>query len=448
MESYRLKNSWKEGLKMSKSKMTSWVMSLVAVVLMVGLLLPACAPSAEKGEEVVIKVGQLQALTGPSATECGPISMAVMDSFRLLNERREIFSDLPLGGTVKLLTEDHRWDTALEVQLVHKQVESDQCVTIVSCTTAGAYNCKDYLTEMRVPYLTQSSPECIIPMDTGYTFLYLYSYPQASIAELEWALDKWEKEGKTGKPTVALFGMDTSFARQMAMTVKKYCEENGIEIVATVWNGGAPIEVATQVRTCKEAGADIVFGGQLGGPLVIISKEMAIQGYKPWQVLSHPCLNDTTLFKTAGQDEIGWATFQGHYQWEDTDVPGIRKWIALAKEWHPLNTKPEVTLGPMYIHGAVSGMIAAKAIYNTVMKHGWQGVTRDTVKEGYESIKNFTGLGGEFAPISYGPGQHIAMNSVAIYQVLPSGDRMGPVTEFIPCPPWNKDWEDPEYWKW
>ena len=69
-----------------------------ACALVLALVVGACAPAPEVGEEKEIKIGLQAALTGPVAGGALPLNYGIFDYVTLINERGGV-DGIPLHGT-------------------------------------------------------------------------------------------------------------------------------------------------------------------------------------------------------------------------------------------------------------------------------------------------------------------------------------------------------------
>ncbi|MCH7478278.1 MAG: ABC transporter substrate-binding protein, partial [SAR324 cluster bacterium] len=133
----------------------------------------------------------------------------------------------------------------------------------------------------------------------------------------------------------------------------------------------------------------------------------------------------------SNMDQVGWDVAEGYYSMQFAGVGQDHQVIRDIKKMYADEGKPppkQMRISVYYNRGVLSAALHARAIQLAVEKHGAANVTGEQVKEGFESIRNFT-LGGFLPPLNVTAQDHEGGGWIKIWQT--KGGKFVPVTDWI-----------------
>lgn len=404
------------------------------------------APLGEPGEwtyKGTIRIPHVTDMTGPAATSGVYAHAGLDDWFRYVNEY--------LGGVRGYKMEWENLDTKFEPELMmnafNRFIDEGNPI-IMSMIAYVMPMCAEIANRRHVPYLGLSGSVGLALLDpeaekTRDNYHFQMSPVLASRMAIcvNFALDDWNKRGKTGKPKIGTLNMDNEGGHEAATAVRLFCEQLGAEFTVHTFHPKNITDAVAQVSILKQAGVDyIITGPDLDQPLSVFGLELERQQTEDWD----PTVMTITDWATVYLDTLDPA-FEGHYTyeycltWGDVDEPIIKLAHDLNKMWHP-----EVEERPfLYIAGMETSIVFCEIYKRIIDEGGLDSITGVEVREMLEQFDGYDplGIGGR---LTWTHWDHQGSHSLRISQCRDG--RIIPVTEMIEAEPLAPEQRYREYW--
>jgi len=176
-----------------------------------------CA-GGEEGKTTIV-IGNLTDLTGVAAPALEPMTWALEDIVKDINEQE------PIPG-VRL--EVVNYDTAFNQARFltgYDYLKGKGAEVIISVFNDASEALKSRAAEDKIAIL---GPATSVPMIDPAGWVFAFSPPTRwSIKSmLKWVSDEWQADGKEGKPTLATVGWNDNWGQDNALGAEQFCQDN------------------------------------------------------------------------------------------------------------------------------------------------------------------------------------------------------------------------------
>jgi branched-chain amino acid transport system substrate-binding protein len=364
------------------------------LLLAIAMLAPAVASPQE------IKVGGIFDLTGVTADVGKPFAYGVRDGTAWLNENGGIH-----GKKVKLIDADYGYKIPEANALYKRLVGSEKVIMIQGWGTGDTEALKTTVAGDKMPYFSASfSGHLTDPKVTPYNFFVGPSYSDVLRGWLMWVKQDWKD--KSRNPRVAFLYGDNAYGKAPIEAGRRFCKENGIDLVAEEILPGTVQDATSQLLDMKQKGADYGFTQvTINNTSAVLrdAKKLGMNvkwGTNTWGLGE----NLIAVAKDASEGTVG-AMLNPPF---GENVPGMAKVVEFHKKNHPNDTHDT-----NYVRGWAYVMVWAEALKraDTAGKLNGEGI-----KAAVETLKDFD-LQGLAAPVTYTPTDHRPTTKVHLYQV-------------------------------
>lgn len=414
-------------------------MLVLAAVLLVTLSLFGCKAAPSGPQEGVIRVGNVQDLTGPAAASGVPITQALEDYFKYVNEE--------LGGIrghkVEFIVFDTRYDNNLAVTGFEKLVNQDKVSMIWVGSANHAVVCKPLGDRYQMPTMAPTEYAVLYPhTPDSYMFGIIPHYADMYRCSLTYLKANWK--GKE-PPRIGIMGLDASFSKSVVKPIK-WMLENELKwpVVAEEWMTMTATDVTSQVTNLKNAKCDYVLEPLTGAPQFVFQKMAKAAGLSDQSQLIDIFI--TTMITFRRLDPVASEGIMSHSpvalpQMRDK-VPAMATIESIHKKYRP----DAPGLDWIRTAGYAGGFMYKKVLEETIDKYGYDGLTGENIKWVMENkMKNYDaeGLAG---PLPWSPEQHGGPRANIIVKTTPDF-TLEILKEWQTMPPWPKEAEDANFWK-
>jgi branched-chain amino acid transport system substrate-binding protein len=216
------------------------------------------------------------------------------------------------------------------------------------------------------------------------------SYWSQAGASVKFILDRWQKEGRPGKPKIAFLYYDNPAGREPLDVLRAIAAREGFEL--RDYAVPAPgVEMSAQVTDIVQRyRADWVITHLFGRSPSVSIKAFKEAGFPLDRVISFVWGSADADVEAAG----GWAVAEGYYGLQftaiGTDLPVLREirdmYRAEGKTPPDIMEKSNV----YYVRGVAQALMWAEALRQALKNEGWP-VTGEKMKRGLESLKGEVG---------------------------------------------------------
>ncbi len=368
-------------------------------------LVPAAAPAQE------IKVGGLFDLTGITSDVGKPYAQGVRDAVQWVNEGGGIN-----GKKVKLVDVDYGYKMPEAVSAYKRLVEDEKVIMINGWGTGDTLQLKDKVNTDKIPYLSASfAGDLTDPAKTPYNFFVAPSYSDQIRAWLSWVKADWKD--KSRNPKVAFFYGDNAYGKAPIEAGRRFCKENGIDLVDEEILPGSFQDATSQLLNMKAKGADYAYVNVTTTWIAVLLKDAKKLGLTT-KFGSNPYGFSETLPAVAKEAAEGVTGAVPHAPY-GTDVPGMKKIVDFHKKNHPADTHDL-----FYVRGWSYVVVWAEAL-KRADKAG--KLTGEGIKKALETFKDFD-MGGLTGNITYTSADHRPATKTPIYQIR--GGKLVKVAEY------------------
>ena len=352
-----------------KLKLEMSVFVVIAFIFAVSLSVGMAA------EKKPIKFVMLTDLTGPAHSQTGPEGWAAEDYFAWLNKNGGI-----LGHPVDLDVIDTKYQLPLMRTAYNRIKRAKQTAVSFDALSGGIHALGAQFVKDKVPVLmlTGHGPALYPP---AWVYSIMPPYDDTLCAMADWIMENW-KENR--KPRLALLLTDVASARSPE-GAKWYCEEKGIEIVATEYVPMLPTDTSDILIRIRNAKPDFIYDTLMPDPAKVVLKNKYQLGMKTPQV--NFINNGYLISKSVPLNALaGYMAMQSLGAWWEKDNPGVQfayKLLGKRADGPPLS----------YMMGIGGSMVWAKAVENAIKKVGYEKLDGPSIFEGVKEIKNFKAKG-------------------------------------------------------
>jgi branched-chain amino acid transport system substrate-binding protein len=369
---------------------------LAALVSLSAAALVAAAPAGAQE----IKVGGLFDLTGITSDVGKPYAQGVRDGAKWVNDNGGIN-----GKKIRLVEVDYGYKIPEAVAAYKRLVQDEKVVMINGWGTGDTEALKDFVNKDKVPYLSASfSSHLTDPTKTPYNFFVAPSYSDQIRAWLEWVKSDWKDKSKP--PKVAFFYGDNAYGRSPIEAGRRYCKENGIDLVDEQVVPGAFQDATSQLLNMKAKAADYAYINVTTTGVSVILRDAKKLGLAT-KFGSNPYGFSETLPAVAREAAEGVTGVMPHVPFGE-NVPGMKRIVDFHQANHPNDAHDAI-----YVRGWAYALVWAEAL-KRADKAG--KLTGEGVRAALESLSDFD-LGGLTGNVTYSSSDHRPMTKTPIYQV-------------------------------
>jgi branched-chain amino acid transport system substrate-binding protein len=385
----------------TRSWKRSWATGAAAAALLV----------AGRVEAQEIKVGGIFDLTGITSDVGKPYAQGVQDSVAFVNQSGGIN-----GKKIRLISVDYGYKIPEAVSAYKRLVQDEQVIMINGWGTGDTLAMKDFVNKDKVPYFSASfAGDLTDPSKTPYNFFTAPSYSDQLRAWLSWVKADWKDKSRA--PKVAFFYGDNAYGRAPIEAGRRFCKENGIDLVDEEVVPGNFQDATSQLLNMKQKGADYAYINVTTTGVSLILRDAKKLGLTT-KFGSNPYGFSEALPAVAKDVAEGVTGVVPHVPYGE-NVPGMKALLDFHKANHPNDTHDA-----MYVRGWTSVQVWAEAL-RRADKAG--KLTGEGVKMAAETLKDFD-VGGLTSPVTYTATDHRPSTKTPVYQV--KGGKLVKIAEY------------------
>jgi branched-chain amino acid transport system substrate-binding protein len=379
---------------------------VIRAVVAIGLMLSSNAFS--QGE---IKVGALFDLTGITSDVGKPYAQGVRDGVQSVNDSGGIN-----GKRIRLMEVDYGYKIP-EAVAAYKRLTGDEKVIMINGWGTGDTEAlKGFVNQEKMPYISASfSGHLTDPSKTPYNFFVAPSYSDELRAWLSWVKD--DSKGKGGAPKVAFFYGDNPYGKAPIEAGRRFCKENGIELVDEEIVPGAFQDATSQLLNMKKKEAGYAYINVTTTGVSIILKDAKKLGLNT-KFGSNPYGFSEALPGVAKEAAEGVTGVMPHVPFGE-HVPGMKRLTDFHAKHHPNDTHDA-----LYVRGWSYVLVWSEALKRADKEKALSG---EGVKHALEELRDFD-LGGLTSNVTYTPTDHRPATKTPIYMV--KGGKLVKVAEY------------------
>ncbi|HDH87725.1 MAG: hypothetical protein B1H11_00700 [Desulfobacteraceae bacterium 4484_190.1] len=299
---------------------------------------------AEKGNVLerkaigVIRMFEINDLTGPTADTCICFHEAFSDMIRDINKKGGIIYHDPKTKrlervTIKFDFGDNKAKSG-PVPMLYERLSTEKpkpvvafCGSSAACEIMPKWSKRD-----QIPCIAGPSG---MPIWNPPSWIFVASpdYSAQAAASAKWAMDDWKKKGKSGKPKWAWLTLDIPYGRApIQPETINYINHLGFEIVGTWTIPFMPVDCTAELRAIKNAGANYFYGNTAILQEAQIMKDLTRLGLKDeLQRVSNPYTPTLKMIDVAGAAADGLVGIHYMALPSEMDKPGVREASEMAK---------------------------------------------------------------------------------------------------------------------
>lgn len=361
--------------------------------------------------------------SGPTQNVGAFLCDGSIDYIKLFNKKQE----LGPGNSIRWFEIEHAYNVPRGMEAYERQKEAGA----LSISIYGTPHTKALTPKLAEDHILGTSPgfgsaDGANGLEYPYLFPVAASYWSQAGAAVKFVLDQAKKEGKSPKDLkIAYLFYDNPAGREPLPVFEAIQKIEGFKF-QTYAIPPPGVEMRPQVLDiARNYKADWVIAHIFGrGPSVSIKELSRVR---------FPIDHLISFVWGSGESDVdaaGWDTAQGYYGLELVGVGENHKILQEIRDMYKAEGKPEpeaMAKTVYYNRGVAWAAIHARALQIAVKKYG-NNVTSEQVKEGMESIHDFT-LEGLLPPIEMSKKDHEGGGWVRVYQV--QGKKWVPVTDFF-----------------
>jgi branched-chain amino acid transport system substrate-binding protein len=347
-----------------------------------------------------IKVGGIFDLTGITSDVGKPFAQGVRDAVQSINESGGIN-----GKRIKLVEVDYGYKIP-EAVAAYKRLTGDEKVIMINGWGTGDTEAlKDFVNRDKIPYLSASfSGHLTDPSKTPYNFFVAPSYSDQLRSWLSWVKEDWK--GKSGNPKVAFFYGDNAYGKAPIEAGRRFCKENGIDLVDEEILPGAFQDATSQLLNMKKKEAQYAYINVTTTGVSTVLKDAKKLGLNT-KFGSNPYGFSEALPLVAKDAAEGVTGVMPHVPFGE-NVPGMKR----LKDFH-LKHHPNETADALYVRGWSYVLVWSEALKRADKD---KALTGEGVKKALEGLRDFD-LGGLTSNVTYTPTDHRPSTKTPIYMV-------------------------------
>jgi branched-chain amino acid transport system substrate-binding protein len=385
----------------TKSWKRSWATGAAAAALLV----------AGRVDAQEIKVGGIFDLTGITSDVGKPYAQGVQDGVAHVNASGGIN-----GKKIRLVSVDYGYKIPESVSAYKRLVQDEQVVMINGWGTGDTLALKDFVNRDKIPYFSASfAGDLTDPAKTPYNFFVAPSYSDQIRAWLSWVKSDWKD--KSRPPKVAFFYGDNAYGKAPIEAGRRFCKENGIDLVDEEVVPGNFQDATSQLLNMKQKGAEYAYINVTTTGVSLILRDARKLGMAT-KFGSNPYGFSEALPAVAKDVAEGVTGVVPHVPFGE-NVPGMKAIVEFHKANHPNDTHDA-----LYVRGWAYVQVWAEAL-RRADKAG--KLTGESVKKAAETLKDFD-VGGLTSPVTYSPTDHRPSTKTPVYQI--KGGKLVKIAEY------------------
>ena len=347
-----------------------------------------------------IKVGGIFDLTGITSDVGKPFAQGVRDGVAWLNQNGGVN-----GKKIRLIDSDYAYKIPEAVSLYKRLVNDEKVVMINGWGTGDTLALKDFVNQEKIPYVSASfAADLTDPKKTPYNFFVAPSYSDQLRAWLSWVKADWKD--KSRNPKVAFFYGDNAYGKAPMEAGRRFCKENGIDLVDEEILPGNFQDATSQLLNMKGKGAEYAYVNVTTTGVSLLLKGAKALGLAT-KFGSNPYGFSEALPAVARETAEGVTGVVPHVPF-GTDVPGMKRLVDFHKANHPNDTHDA-----MYVRGWATFLVWAEGLKRADKAGQLNG---PGVKAALETLKDFD-LGGLTNPVTYTADDHRPMTKTPVFQI-------------------------------
>lgn len=364
-------------------------------------------------------VGHLADLSGATSFVGKSYAQGVTDALNYINQNGGIG-----GTTLEYETHDYAYKIPQAIT-TYKRWKSNNMVAMQGWGTGDTEALISFVAQDQIPNFSASysahltdpagkNPETAKP--APYNFFYGPSYSDGARALVEWAAQDWQQRGKEGTPRFIFAGTDKPYAETMRPPAEARARELGFEVLP---NLVVPLGAGDKTTAClsiKNANADYIYNGNLGGAVLSMIKDCEKVGVSG-TILSNVWGVDRELL-VAAKPSAPIMTVAATPSWE-SDAPGmslVRSVSALS------DPNGEEARNHHYVRGVCSVFYMKEAM-EWAKDNG--GITGPNIKQGMYQKQDWVpqGLDGVCQPSTWTAEDHRGTLNVNVIAARYEADK-------------------------
>jgi branched-chain amino acid transport system substrate-binding protein len=399
-----------------------WYAAFRSLTLMIAAWMALATLATAATKEPIVLGGECDR-TGPTQLVGVNLCHGVLDYIKLVNKKGGV-----AGRPIKYLEVEHGYEVPRAVE-AYETMKGQGAVVMLDYGTPIVYALTPRHMADSIPGITPGFGRA--DSADGKRFPYIFplaaSYWSQGAAAVKFALDDWKKAGKQPKDLkLAYVFYDNPAGREPIPTLERLAKQESFQLRTFavpppgLEMSAAALDIARRYR------ADWVIAHLFGRSPSVSIKEFNKVGYPLDRVIS--------LVWGAGEvdiDAAGWDIAQGYlgmqYAGVGQDFPVIQEIKKMYQEEGQAPPEPLQKASVYYNRGVFNVALMVEAVRLALEKFG-EPVTGEKVKQGFESIKDFT-LGGIVPPMAVTEEDHEGGGWVRIYQV--KDKKWVPVTDWF-----------------
>jgi branched-chain amino acid transport system substrate-binding protein len=309
------------------------------------------------------------------------------------------------GKRIKLVEVDYGYKIP-EAVAAYKRLTGDEKVIMINGWGTGDTEAlKDFVNRDKIPYLSASfSGHLTDPSKTPYNFFVAPSYSDQLRSWLSWVKEDWK--GKSGNPKVAFFYGDNAYGKAPIEAGRRFCKENGIDLVDEEILPGAFQDATSQLLNMKKKEAQYAYINVTTTGVSTVLKDAKKLGLNT-KFGSNPYGFSEALPLVAKDAAEGVTGVMPHVPFGE-NVPGMKR----LKDFH-LKHHPNETADALYVRGWSYVLVWSEALKRADKD---KALTGEGVKKALEGLRDFD-LGGLTSNVTYTPTDHRPSTKTPIYMV-------------------------------
>ena len=334
-------------------------------------------------------------LSGPYAAITAPLIHGAEDAVKAINEAGGIY-----GAKLEIKFADTGGSIDEAVAAYDRFTsEDDNILLMITYGSGEAEALAQRFAEDKIVNLSAGlSGKAFYGEGSGYTFGLGPIYPDQIGLVMKFLKENWDTykpEGAGDEIKLAYLSWPTAFG-QGALTPESraYLEELGIEIVAEEKYDVSPTaDTTTAILNAQAAGANVIWTNTLAfGPAVILNDLYSLGLRDQFVVAADNWAMDLSLYAFLADPAygVGLITAFPYLWWTDTDNPGIQ----YAHKIFQANERPKAEQNVGYLLLVAGVNLAADAIKMAIDTVGYENLTGEAVKDALEAMGRHDVLNG------------------------------------------------------
>jgi len=349
-----------------------------------------------------IKLGTHQPLSQSPAAAYAPIAYAMRAYFDYINDTEGGV----YGRKINLIIGDDHYNPPDTAEVVRKLVEQDQVFAIVGGLGDATHSAVwKYLEEKGVPDMFISSglrkwTDPVVRTRFGFLPEYLLEGQM---------LGQYIAKNYNGKK-LGLLVQNDEFGQEGEEGIRKGLEGSDVKITARETYEAVSFDVASQTQRLKNAGVDVVAIYAIPPQAAsFVKNAREVLNWDVPIVVSSVVQSDIFVQLAGPQNAEGIVSAVFGHQIYETDNPGVKRHYEIMKKY-----APDVAISNFTLYGASLAELMVEAL-----KRAGPDLTRDSLIEGAESIRNFMGSV-SLTPTNLSPTDHRPVE-VEVYNKIQDG---------------------------